>query len=284
MTHYKSRRLMMPAIIVAVATMAIPAITQANTIVYDTFTASKVTAVPGSTPDTGPAGATWLQNGYAGYQDNYTGGTATLGADAGNGISLSGVTATSLTLSDSFNLTNDSNSGQNANYSANSGHGAGLGFYSSVQATSHAWNNFTGLRVTANGYIVLATSSGNTVNTDTDLASSQVSTSSSFGTTTHTLSYTVNIGATSNWLSNIILDGNNVTGDLTLTSITNPFTTAASRYFGFYNSTTGYQSNVTGAYETVGLSTAAVPEPASLGILAVGAAGLLLAGRRKLRV
>ena len=282
MTRYTSRGLLMPAIAMPVAATTVPAAMQASTIVSDTFIASTTTAVPGSAPDTGPAGATWLQNGYTGYQDNYTGGTATLGADAGNGISLSGVTATSLTLSDSFNLTNDSNSGQNAKYSANSGHGAGLGFYSGIGATSHAWNNFTGLRVTSDGYIVLATSSGNSVNTDTDLANAQVSTSSTFATTTHTLSYTVNIGAASNWLSNVILDGNNVTSQLTLPA-TNPFTTARSQYFGFYNSTTGYQGNVTGAYGSVTLSTAAVPEPASLGLLAVGAAGLLLAGRRKLR-
>ncbi len=151
MVRIISRRQALPAMAMAIAAMSLPAILSARTIVSDTWTATTTTAIPASTPDFGPAGATWAQNGYAGYQDNFISNAATLGADAGNGISLSGVTATNLTLTDSFNLTNDTNSSQNANYSAKSGHGTGLGFYSAIGTTNHGWDNFTGLSVTADG-------------------------------------------------------------------------------------------------------------------------------------
>ncbi len=267
--HFITRRTL-PLLGIAALAVAMPNFASAGVIVSDSFATGTVGAnINGRTPDTTDLpGTTWVQNGYPGYQNDIVSSPSSslqLGAEAGDGIALTGVTATAYALSYEFNIANDTpNTG--------TGIGSGLGFFrnATTSGSPGALTGFTGVTVSMAGGVSL-------LENGTRVATATIS--SFVVSATHSLSYDVN--TTTGSISNLLLDGNAVTLTGTTTGI---FTVSNIKEFGITNNAGGYGNSFDYINNAVIATPTSVPEPASLGILAVGAAGLLLAGRRKLRV
>ncbi len=266
--HFIIRRIV-PLLGIAALAGTTPNFAGASVIVSDSFTTGTVGGnISGRTPDTTDApGTTWAQNGYPGYANDIVSSPSSslqLGAEAGDGIALTGVTSTAYALSYRFNISGDTpNTG--------SGSGSGLGFFRNATTTGSPGSTagFTGVLVSMAGAVSLLNNG----------ASVATATISSFAVSaTHSLSYDVN--TTTGSISNLLLDGNGVTLTGTTTGI---FKGSNINEFGITNNAGGYGNSYDYINNAIISAPTAVPEPASLGLLAVGSAGLLLAGRRKLR-
>lgn len=233
----------------------------AGVIVSDTFTAANGTGINGRTPaPVDLPNATWVEaNGS--WENDIQNNLATLGADEGDAISIGTVASayavTSYTISDSFNLGTDSM----GTYPLR---GTWLGFFGS--GTSQE-NTFTGLIVNPNGNMWLINNS-NTVG-------SAVAISGFNAAVTHTLSYSVN--TTTGTASDILLDGNLIS----LSVPSGTFTQADTAYAGFHNMSNSGSSIGTVGNFVLSSPSVPVPEPAALGLFAVGGLGLLMLKRRK---
>ena len=257
--------------------LVVPAAASAAPIISDSFATGTVgNDINGRTPDTTDApGTTWLQNGYYNgtlggatgssiYQDQIVSSPSAslqLGAEAGDGISLNGVTAATLTLSYNFNIAADTpNTG--------TGNGSGLGFFQNANAGPSgpgATAGFSGVLVSMAGAV-------NLYNNGSIVATGSIS---SFNVSnTHSESYSVNTSTGA--ISNLLVDGNAVTLAGTTTGI---FTGSNINEFGITNNAGGFGNSFDYITDAV-LSTPSAPEPASLGLLGVGAAGLLLLRRK----
>ena len=241
----------------------------ASLIISDTFTTGTVGAdINGRTPDTTDLpGTPWAQNGYYSggvYQDEIVSSPSSsleLGAEAGDGIALTGVTATNLELSYNFNIASDSpNVGSD-------GAGSGLGFFRNATTTGSpgATTGFSGVMVSMLGGVSLLENG----------TSDATATISGFNVgSTHSLSYDVK--TTTGDISNLVIDGSAVTLTGTTTGI---FTGSNITEFGITNNAGGYGNSFD--YVTNAQLSAPVPEPASIALVATGAAGMLLLRRRK---
>ncbi len=260
------------------AAWAVSPAVHAGVIISDSFITGTVgNDINGRTPNTTDVpGTTWVQNGYYNgtlggatggsvYQDQIVSSPSAalqLGAEAGDGIALTGVTAPALSLSYIFNIKSDTpNVGNPAN-------GSGLGFFRNANAGPSgpgALTGFSGVTVSMTGAVAL-------FNNGVSVATGTIS---GFNVnSTHSESYIVN--TTTGAISNLLVDGSSVTLTGTTTGI---FTGTNIKEFGITNNAGGYGSSFDYITDAT-LSSPAVPEPASLGLLGAGAAGLLILRRK----
>ncbi len=228
----------------------------AGVIVSDTFTAANNTALNGRTPSPVDLPRTTWTEANASWENDIQNNLATLGADEGDAVNISSVTAPTYNISDSFNLGTDTMN----TYPLR---GTWLGFFSSgtdLEAT------FTGLAVNPNGNMWLIGNNSNTIGSPVAITGFNAG-------ITHTLSYSVDMATGT--ISNILLDGSAVS----LTAPNGTFTVADTAYAGFHNESNNGSS--IGTVDNFVLSSPSVPEPATMGLFAIGGLGLLLLKRRK---
>lgn len=152
--------------------------------------------------------------------------------------------------------------------------GAGLGFFTgalSASAITPTGDAFTGITVDTNGDLQLV------VNGTAATPIAGTAPATFVETNFYNLSYTVN--TTTGTISNVIYAGTNYSTDF---STATGFTAAATAYAGFYgSSSTSYSTSKTNAFvDNFKVST--VPEPATVGLVGLGGAMLLLRRKRKL--
>ena len=242
---------------------------------YGTTAPNNTTTIAGRTPDTADVPATTYttggNNGGVGPLLVTTVGNPSPAAQTnGNGyvaINLNNAAGSLITISADLQL------GTLTEGSGNLYRGDALGFYSTPPTGGGALNEsnlkFTGLVVNpGNATDGVAAGTLRLITNGTASATVTAAPFSGFSATTfYNLSYTVN--TTTGAITNVTFNGNNDTASFPSTSVTG-FTAAATQYAAFYGSTdtninfTGYVDNFTVA-----------PEPASLGLLGLGALGLL---------
>ena len=230
----------------------------AATLFYDTFTAANGTSLVGRYPSPTDVPGSAYQATNGSWESDIQNNQAVLGADIGVGVNLNNNSPTVYTISDVFN-----NSGDSGNHTGFALNGAALGFYNSFPAGGgEGFNEFTGLVVDNTGYVSLDVNG-----TDNGPF---VSATGFNATGSNSFSYTVD--TSTGTISNVLLNGNSVA----ITAPDGSFTPALTAYAGFFNhSTTG------GNIATFDNFTVSTPEPATLGLFAVGGLGLLLLGRKR---
>ncbi len=258
------------------AAVAAPAGATVNTLVLDTFQASPSTsnALAGSSAD---IGGTWsplnnVSNGSAGTSSavitpptGSSAGYVTVQTTGTNGNFINTVAPLAITPSGNGLLTLEANVAYN-----NTSEWAAIGF---APTTGGANPNSTGepwmLISTASGGYQLFEGPG------TANKALGVSTSSYTGTTTVEMTYNLASGQ----VELLLGKGANATTLTTVGGFT--YTTLPAVPGAIFLAVRGGLSPAT--FSNLSLTQVATPEPASLGLFAIGGLGLLMAGRRKMR-
>ncbi len=258
------------------AAVAAPAGATVNTLVLDTFQASPSTsnALAGSSAD---IGGTWsplnnVSNGSAGTSSavitpptGSSAGYVTVQTTGTNGNFINTVAPLAITPSGNGLLTLEANVAYN-----NTSEWAAIGF---APTTGGANPNSTGepwmLISTASGGYQLFEGPG------TANKALGVSTSSYTGTTTVEMTYNLASGQ----VELLLGKGANATTLTTVGGFT--YTTLPAAPGAIFLAVRGGLSPAT--FSNLSLTQVATPEPASLGLFAIGGLGLLMAGRRKMR-
>jgi hypothetical protein len=257
----------------AVCSLLTAGVARAETIISDTFTADDGTPLNGWTPDTANLpGGSWVQQGGWWYDPTIQSGTAELDTDRGASVSMASnggyVKPTQFTISASLHVGNVAAADGDIHV-----RGVGLGFYANQDGGENGFTNFCGVYLQPDGSLAYADSweSGAQL-TSTAYLPYQGSWDAGVW---HTLSY--NVDTTTGTISNVVLDGTGYTfagGDAVFTD---GQTTAAGIVVSDSN------GDGIGHVDDFNVSTAPVPEPGTLALLAAGLAGLLCYAWRKRR-
>ncbi|NNM88585.1 MAG: PEP-CTERM sorting domain-containing protein [Phycisphaerae bacterium] len=259
----------------AAAMLAAGGAAMATTVISDTFTAADGTAIPGRTPSpTDLPGSIWTQ-GTSNYENDIKSDTAVLGASTTDTIALNTFTATysitSYTISDQFNLSNDSG----ATSSNGPERGAFLGFFNSSDLNGTYTSIAGGMIISYDG-TATAWENGSQIGNYNGVSISNFNAANN-----HTLSMDVAISGTNATFSNFLLDGTALPTNTNYPSgVSFTISTSDLAYPAFYNSSA--TAGNTATFDNFLLTTPTViPEPATVGLLGLGAMGLLLTMRRR---
>ena len=155
-------------------------------------------------------------------------------------------------------------------------YGVGLGFWNALPASGGtASSGFTGITMDPYGDLTFI-NNGTASATAKAAAPSSASVVNGYITGFNTLTYSIDTGTGA--ITQLIFDGTDLTSSFSGLAA---FTPGVATLAGFYGNSP-YSTSENGYVDNFSVSTTgAVPEPATLGLVAVGAMGLLLLKRRK---
>jgi len=233
-------------------------------IISDTFTGTNGTLLTAHTPGTNLPGGSWYH-----YSDIWPGGTISdntaflsTSAVAFIGIASNG----GYTKPDTMTISADIKVGNVDGAFYQGPRGVGIGFTNTTPANV---GNFKGLVLRPDGFLQLMTS-----NSSTESAKVASGISGFNGNTFYNLSYTIN--TTTAAITSITLAGSSANFSSIVSDSTGVFTNTNTQYAGIRvaadnGNKSGYADNFV---------VAIVPEPATIGLLGLGAVGLLSRRRR----
>lgn len=263
-----SRLALLTLVTAALGIAAYAGASRASTIIVsDGFSGTNGSDINGRTPD----GANLPGSAWQVEQQNASGASPmTIDTSAGNpapAVNTNFNDGAGISIASANGYVEPADLTISASVEVNNSNSVGVGFYNSLPAQgSGAYNNFVGVQWNGDQHLFLENGSSNT-----DLGF--------FGslsmTTFYTLSYSVNTATGS--ISSLTFDGQSVA-----TPATTIFAGSATNLAGFYSTSSAVSDN--GYIDNFNLSSpdnVAVPEPATLGLFALGAVGLLLVTRKR---
>ena len=254
-------------------------------IVSDGFSGTNGANINGRTPDgANLPGSTWQveQQNAAGTSpmtiDTSTGNpapSANTNFNDAAGISIASANSYTepsvLTISADLNMGNINGGGLSYNV-----YGVGLGFWNTLPASgSSASTGFTGVTLDPYGDLTFI-NNGTASATAKAAAPSSATVVGGYISGFNTLTYSINTGTGA--ITQLTFDGTDLTSAFSgLTA----FTPSVATLSGFYGNSP-YSASENGYVDNFSVSTtSAVPEPAAIGLFAVGGMGLLLVGRKR---